>query len=78
MGPSRHLSRVAKKATLGNFFYMQIRAAIALNPIFFNIFRTMHGNMINMVSTPMFSWSKILLKTLNLMLDLEQVFKYAN
>ena len=78
MGPSRHLSRVAKKSTLGNFIYMQIRTAIAQKPIFLNIFITIHGNMINIVSTPMFSWSKIVFKTSHLTLDLVKNLKYAN
>ena len=45
------------------FCLCKLIAAITEKPMFFNIFATMHGNVTNMVSRPMFSWSMITIKT---------------
>ena len=44
------------------FFNMQIRAAITEKPMFSNMFGTVLHNMTDMVSRPMFLWSKIKVK----------------
>ena len=63
MGSLMIFSRVVTLTTLGNFFYMQISAAIIENLIFFNNFFVMYNKVTKMVSTPLFSWSRI---TINL------------
>ena len=49
---------------MGNFFYLQIRAAITEKSILLNISATLHDNVTEMVSIPMFSWSRINIKVL--------------
>ena len=46
---------------------MQIRASITKNSIFGNIFASMSGNVIIIVSVPIFSWSMI---TINIFIEL--------
>ena len=58
VGLLKHFSWVVLMTTLGDFLNMQIRPAIMKEPIFFNIFRTMHDRVTNLVSRPMFSWSR--------------------
>ena len=61
MGSLKKFSRVVLMTTLGNKFYMQISAAIIENPIFFNNFFAMNSNVTKMVSTPILSWSRIMI-----------------
>ena len=66
MGSLKKSSRVVLMTTLGNNIYMQISAAIIENCIFFNNFLVMNSNVSKMVSTPIFSWSRI---TMNIFIE---------
>ena len=66
MGSLKKSSRVVLTTTLGNNIYMQISAAIIENRIFFNNFFVMNSNVSKMVSTPIFSWSRI---TINIFIE---------
>ena len=48
------------------YMCMQIRTAIIERPNFFNIWRTMHDNIMKMDSTHMFPWSRIIIMSLNM------------
>ena len=57
---------------------MQIRASITKNYIFGNIFASMSGNVIILVSVPTFSWSRITI-SISIELSVEYlIFIYAN
>ena len=60
MGSLKKLYLVVLWTTLGNSVNMQINTVITETYIFFNILATMHYIISNMVSTHMFSWSKML------------------
>ena len=57
-------SWVVTRLTLGNFFYMQISAAIIEKPILFNIAENIHDYVTQIVSIPMLSWSLIKIDTI--------------
>ena len=48
------------------YMFMQIRTAIIEKPNFFNIWNIMHDNIMKMVSTHMFPWSRIIIKSLTM------------
>ena len=52
--------------TLGKKYYMQISAAIIENRIFFNNIFVINDNVRKIVSTPIFSWSRI---TINIFIE---------
>ena len=58
MGPLKHFSWGVLMTTLGNFLNVEISSAITKEPIFLNIFRTMHDSVTNLVYRPMFSCSR--------------------
>ena len=58
-GSLKYSSWVVLRTTLGKLFYMQIRSAITEKSILLNISATLHDNVTEMVSIPMFSWSRI-------------------
>ena len=66
MGSLKKFSRVVLMTTLGQKNYMQISAAIIENRIFFNNFFVINGNVTKIVSTPIFSWSRI---TINIFIE---------
>ena len=66
MGSLKKSSRVVLMTTLGKNIYMQISAAIIENRIFFNNFFVMNSKVSKMVSTPIFSWSRI---TMNIFIE---------
>ena len=66
MGFLKKFSRVVLMTTLGKNIYMQISAAIIKNRIFFNNFFVMDSNVTNILSTPIFSWSRI---TINIFIE---------
>ena len=64
--------------TLGKKKYMQISAAIIENRIFFNNFLIINDKVTKIVSTPIFSWSRI---TINIFIEFYVeylTFIYAN
>ena len=67
MGSLKKFSRVVLMTTLGNNIYMQISAAIIENRIFINNFFIINNQVSKMVSTPIFSWSRI---TMNIFMEL--------
>ena len=66
MGSLNKFSRVVLMTTLGKKYYMQISAAIIENRIFFNNFFVIKDNVRKIVSTPIFSWSRI---TINIFIE---------
>ena len=46
---------------------MQMRAAIIEKPNFVNIWKTMHDNIMKLVSTHMFPWSRIIIISLKML-----------
>ena len=66
MGFLKKFSRVVLMTILGKNIYMQISAAIIENRIFFNNFFVMNSKVTKIVSTPIFSWSKI---TINIFIE---------
>ena len=68
MGSLKQIRLVVLVTTLGNFFYMQIRAAIVKIHIFFHIFATTHANVTQMVSKCMFTWSNSTLDALKIII----------
>ncbi len=47
---------------------MQIRTAIIEKPHFFNIWKTMHDNIMKLESTYIFPWSRIIIISLKILL----------
>ena len=66
MGFLKKFSRVVLMTTLGKKLYMQISAAIIENRIFSNNFIVMNSKVTKIVSTPIFSWSRI---TINIFIE---------
>ena len=66
MGSLKKFSRVVLMTTLGKNIYMQISAVIIENRISFNNFFVINGNVTKIVSTPIFSWSRI---TINIFIE---------
>ena len=66
MGSLKRSIRVVLMITLGKNIYMQISAAIIENRIFINNFFVMNSKVSKMVSTPIFSWSRI---TMNIFIE---------
>ena len=66
MGSLKKFSRVVLMTTLGKNIYKQISAAIIENRISFNNCFVINGNVTKIVSTPIFSWSRI---TINICME---------
>ena len=49
------------------YMCMKMRTAIIEKPNVFNIWKTMHDNIMNMVSTHMFPWSRIIIISLKML-----------
>ena len=48
------------------YMCMQMRAAIIEKPNFVNIWKTMHNNIMKLVPTHMFPWSRIIIMSLKM------------
>ena len=66
IGSLKKFSRVVILTTLGKKNYEQISAAIIENRIFFNNFFIINDKVTKIVSTPIFSWSRI---TINIFIE---------